>query len=328
MLGPATLTDRRWVPEGPLHAADGERHADVRNLTINNASTGLTMRSGATTLVRLAVTNATGAAVRVESGAPVLDAFTIRNSARLRRRRRAAIANAVVHSIPTTGSSSRPAPGAISADVVNSTIHGAPTAAGRRRRRCVGGRFDREQHHLEQRHRAEPDIRRRDLARLRELGHLGQLDGLRSRGDRRGPTVGSISGHFDIIECFIRNLRLVDNDPRPHGWLTAPEVPHAAAASSPRSIPSPQPRSVREGPHGVPGKTAHLGVALVALAVFTGGMMRFFPETSLAMSRWAFAGTWNWLLVLALFMGVGYVGDRLAWSRSSRALQYLGLGSA
>ncbi len=70
---------------------------------------------------------------------------------------------------------------------------------------------------------------------------------------------------------------------------------------------------------------AHLGVALVALALIAGGMMRFAPETSLAMSRWAFSGTWNWLLVLGLFMGVGYLAERLAWSEGSRALQYLGL---
>lgn len=71
---------------------------------------------------------------------------------------------------------------------------------------------------------------------------------------------------------------------------------------------------------------ALLGVALVGLAALTFGMMRLAPETSLAMSRWAFTGTWNWLLVLGLFMLVGYLAERLAWSQSSRGLQFLGLG--
>lgn len=100
-----------------------------------------------------------------------------------------------------------------------------------------------------------------------------------------------------------------------------------AAATFPRPIPFASATLGQSDRMAFLRKTyAHLGVALIALAVLTGGMMRFFPETSLAMSRWAFSGTWNWLLVLALFMGVGYVGDRLAWSQSSRALQYLGLG--
>ncbi|MBZ0236075.1 MAG: Bax inhibitor-1 family protein [Deltaproteobacteria bacterium] len=68
-----------------------------------------------------------------------------------------------------------------------------------------------------------------------------------------------------------------------------------------------------------------LGAALVALAAFTGGMMTLAPETSLAMSRWAFGGSWHWLLVLGAFMAVGYAAERLAWSPSSRGLQYLGL---
>lgn len=68
-----------------------------------------------------------------------------------------------------------------------------------------------------------------------------------------------------------------------------------------------------------------LGVALIALAAFTGGMMTLAPDTSLAMSRWAFGGSWNWLLVLGAFMLVGHVAERLARSPSSRGLQYAGL---
>lgn len=68
-----------------------------------------------------------------------------------------------------------------------------------------------------------------------------------------------------------------------------------------------------------------LGVALIGLVAVAGGTMLFAPETSLAMSRWALTGTWSWLVVLGLFMLVGYVAERLAWSETSRGVQYAGL---
>jgi FtsH-binding integral membrane protein len=70
---------------------------------------------------------------------------------------------------------------------------------------------------------------------------------------------------------------------------------------------------------------AHLGVALVAFALITGGMMRFATEASLSFSMWALRGRWNWIMVLVLFMAVGYIADRLARSDRSRGLQYAGL---
>lgn len=73
---------------------------------------------------------------------------------------------------------------------------------------------------------------------------------------------------------------------------------------------------------------AHLGVALLAFAAIAGGMMRFMPETSLKFSAWALRGRWNWLLVLGLFMLVGYIAERLARSETSRAVQYVGLAIA
>src|SRR5688572_18353961 len=73
---------------------------------------------------------------------------------------------------------------------------------------------------------------------------------------------------------------------------------------------------------------AHLGVALLAFAAIAGGMMRFMPETSLKFSAWALRGGWNWLLVLGLFMLVGYIAERLAHSETSRGIQYVGLGIA
>ncbi len=73
---------------------------------------------------------------------------------------------------------------------------------------------------------------------------------------------------------------------------------------------------------------AHLGVALVAWAAITAGMMRFATETSINFSKWAFEGRWNWALVLMLFMAVGWIAERLAMSQTSRKLQYLGLAIA
>lgn len=70
---------------------------------------------------------------------------------------------------------------------------------------------------------------------------------------------------------------------------------------------------------------ALLGAALIALTVSTAGMMLLVPETSFAMSRWALSGSWNWLAVLGLFMVIGFVAQRLAWSQTSRGLQFLGL---
>jgi FtsH-binding integral membrane protein len=71
-----------------------------------------------------------------------------------------------------------------------------------------------------------------------------------------------------------------------------------------------------------------LGVALVAFAALTGGILMFAPEFSLSFTRWAFGGQLNWLLVLGLFMVSGIVAQKLALSDRSRGLQYLGLGIA
>jgi FtsH-binding integral membrane protein len=73
---------------------------------------------------------------------------------------------------------------------------------------------------------------------------------------------------------------------------------------------------------------AHLGVALIAFAAITGGMMRFAPTASLKYSSWALDGRWNWLLVMGAFMLVGRLAERLAMSETSRGLQYVGLGIA
>jgi uncharacterized protein len=71
----------------------------------------------------------------------------------------------------------------------------------------------------------------------------------------------------------------------------------------------------------------HLGVALLAWAGLTAVLFRVFPEVSARFSMWAFGnGNFNLLLVMIAFMGIGYVANRLAFSETSRGLQYLGLG--
>jgi FtsH-binding integral membrane protein len=69
-----------------------------------------------------------------------------------------------------------------------------------------------------------------------------------------------------------------------------------------------------------------LGVSLIGFAVITGAMMRFMTQTSLSFSSWALTSQINWLIVIALFMGVGYLAQRLAQSETSRVVQLLGLG--
>jgi len=71
-----------------------------------------------------------------------------------------------------------------------------------------------------------------------------------------------------------------------------------------------------------------LGVSLIGFAAITAFMMKSMTQTSLKFSSWAFSGQLNWLLVLGLFMFVGYVAQRLAQSETSRNLQFLGLGVA
>ncbi|MGE0870502.1 MAG: Bax inhibitor-1 family protein [Kofleriaceae bacterium] len=68
-----------------------------------------------------------------------------------------------------------------------------------------------------------------------------------------------------------------------------------------------------------------LGVALIAWAAITAGMMTYMQTTSLKFASFALGGAWNWLIILGAFMGVGWVAQRLAMSETSRGLQYVGL---
>ena len=68
---------------------------------------------------------------------------------------------------------------------------------------------------------------------------------------------------------------------------------------------------------------AHLAGALLA---FTG--LEYYLVNAPFAQKLAMTMTsgFSWLIVLAAFMGVGYVADRLAHSQSSEGMQYLGLG--
>jgi FtsH-binding integral membrane protein len=73
---------------------------------------------------------------------------------------------------------------------------------------------------------------------------------------------------------------------------------------------------------------ALLTVALAAFAGTTAGIIKFAPELSLRFSAWAFQGQLTWLLVIGLFMAVGFVAQKLAMSETSRGLQFIGLAIA
>lgn len=73
---------------------------------------------------------------------------------------------------------------------------------------------------------------------------------------------------------------------------------------------------------------ALLTVALAAFAGTTAGILKFAPELSSRFSAWAFQGQLSWLLVIGLFMAVGFVAQKLAMSETSRGLQFIGLAIA
>jgi FtsH-binding integral membrane protein len=71
---------------------------------------------------------------------------------------------------------------------------------------------------------------------------------------------------------------------------------------------------------------AHLGLAVIAFALLTAGILKFMTAMSWKLSEWAVMHErWHWAVVLGAFMGIGYVADRLAMSNASRGAQYLGL---
>ena len=72
---------------------------------------------------------------------------------------------------------------------------------------------------------------------------------------------------------------------------------------------------------------AHLGIALIAFGAVTAFMMKDMTATSLKFAIWGSQG-FNWLLVLAMFIGVNIGAQKLAQAETSRGLQYLGLGLA
>src|SRR5690242_6592337 len=65
---------------------------------------------------------------------------------------------------------------------------------------------------------------------------------------------------------------------------------------------------------------AHLGIALIAFAAVTAFMMKDMTATCLKFAVWGGQG-FNWLLVLAMFIGVNIGAQKLAQSETSRGLQ-------
>ena len=68
---------------------------------------------------------------------------------------------------------------------------------------------------------------------------------------------------------------------------------------------------------------AHLAVALLAFTGLEYYLVNAPFAAKLAMSM---TSGFSWLIVLGLFMGVGYMADKLARSENSEQMQYLGLG--
>lgn len=71
---------------------------------------------------------------------------------------------------------------------------------------------------------------------------------------------------------------------------------------------------------------AHLGGALVAFALLTGGLMKFAPAFSWKFSTMFGASAGGMLMLCLLFAVALYGAQRMAQSASSRGIQYAGLG--
>lgn len=69
---------------------------------------------------------------------------------------------------------------------------------------------------------------------------------------------------------------------------------------------------------------AHLAGAIGAFALLEAWL--FNSAFADAMMKTMMGGRFSWLIVLGVFMAVGYVADRLARSQTSESVQYLGLG--
>ncbi len=73
----------------------------------------------------------------------------------------------------------------------------------------------------------------------------------------------------------------------------------------------------------------HLTLAIFAFAGLSWLLMNneaIVKNISTPILNFSLGGRWNWGIFLGLFMVVGYVADHFARRRSSRALQYMGLG--
>jgi FtsH-binding integral membrane protein len=71
---------------------------------------------------------------------------------------------------------------------------------------------------------------------------------------------------------------------------------------------------------------AHLAGAILAFALLEYILLVPLQEATLPLIAKMISSGYGWLIVLGLFMAVGYIADRWARSEHSRGLQYAGLG--
>ncbi len=67
----------------------------------------------------------------------------------------------------------------------------------------------------------------------------------------------------------------------------------------------------------------HLGAAIGLFVLLSWALQK--TDFALEMTIWVGRGQFNWLLVLGLFMAVGWIADKWARSGASQGMQYLGL---
>jgi FtsH-binding integral membrane protein len=68
-----------------------------------------------------------------------------------------------------------------------------------------------------------------------------------------------------------------------------------------------------------------LGVAILGYVATAYIFIEVFEKQAFEFTRWAFAGQFNWIMLLIAFMAIGYGAEKLARSDSSRGMQYVGL---
>ena len=68
-----------------------------------------------------------------------------------------------------------------------------------------------------------------------------------------------------------------------------------------------------------------LGLAILGYVATAYIFINFFAKQAFQFTRWAFAGQFNWIMLMVAFMAIGYGAEKLARSESSSRTQYVGL---